>query len=92
MKTKTSIVLILILVLTLTTTACSGFYLPRTVRGNGNVTEESRQIDSYNEIDFRGIGNLYVTIGEEPSLMIEAEENLLDYLETYVQGLSLIHI
>lgn len=90
MKTKTSIVLILILILTLTATACSGFYVPRVVRGDGDVIEESRAIESFDEIDFRGIGNLYITIGEEPSLTIEAEENLLDYLETYNQGDRLV--
>ena len=91
MKKRTILLLLMVTILTLTTTACGvNFYLPRTVRGNGNVIEEIRKVDSFDEIDFQGIGNLYVTLGDKESLMIEAEENLLPYLETFNRGDQLV--
>jgi hypothetical protein len=91
MNTKKLVLILVITALTLSTMACGmNFYLPSTIKGNGNVVEESRSIKSFDQLDFQGIGNVYVTYGEKASLTIEAEENLLPYLETFNQGSSLV--
>ncbi|MBE0527722.1 MAG: DUF2807 domain-containing protein [Thermoleophilia bacterium] len=54
------------------------------------MVEEARAVGSFDMIDFQGIGNLYVSLGEKESLTIEAEENLLPYLETFNQGDRLV--
>ncbi|MBN2045518.1 MAG: DUF2807 domain-containing protein [Anaerolineales bacterium] len=77
--------------LALSTMACGmNFYLPQTIRGNGSLVQQSRSIESFDQLDFRGIGNIYISYGEQRSLIIEAEENLLPYLETYTQGDTLV--
>ena len=91
MKKNTTILMLIVLALSLATLACGvNISAPHMVRGNGDMTEESREIGSFDKIDFQGVGNLYVTLGEQESLSIKAEENLLDYLETYVQGNRLV--
>ncbi|MFN2143899.1 MAG: head GIN domain-containing protein [Anaerolineales bacterium] len=91
MKTKKLVLVLVVAALMLSTMAC-GFnvYLPRTVKGNGNVVEESRSIESFSRLDFQGIGNIYVSYGEKQSLTIEAEENLIPYLETFTRGDTLV--
>ena len=64
------------------------------VRGSGDVVEETREVRGLDEV--RGvanatIGDLYIEIGESPSLRIEAEDNLIDYIETDVRG-DVLHI
>lgn len=90
MKNKT-ILLTIMAILALTTLACGfTFNLPNTVEGNGNIEQESRSIESFDKIELNGIGNIYVEIGEEPTLEISAEENLLEYIETYNRGETLV--
>lgn len=91
MKKKKLVLILVVAILTLSTTACGvNFYLPNNVKGNGNLTEESRAIESFDQLDFQGIGNIYVSYGEKESLTIEAEENLLPYLETFTRGDTLV--
>ncbi len=64
------------------------------VRGSGDVVEETREVRGIDEV--RGvsnatIGDLYIEIGEETSLRIEVEDNLIDYIETEVRG-DVLHI
>lgn len=91
MKTKTAVLLMIVGALTLATLACSfTINLPDLEKGNGNVSEETRDISGFSEITFSGIGELTVTLGDEPALSIEAEENLLPYIETYTRGNTLV--
>ena len=91
MKTKKLVLVLVVAALMLSTMACSfNVYLPRTVKGNGNVVEESRSIESFSRLDFQGIGNIYVSYGEKQSLTIEAEENLIPYLESFTRGDTLV--
>ncbi len=61
-----------------------------TIKGNGNVVTEERELDPFDEIKAsRGI-NLYLTQGESKNLVIEADENLIEVIETEVVGDELI--
>lgn len=86
MKIKKLFPLIVIVALALMTTAC----IPNTVKGNGNVEQETRSIESFDYIELNGMGNVHVELGDEPALEVSAEENLLPYIKTYVRGDSLI--
>ncbi|WP_340111691.1 head GIN domain-containing protein [Maribellus mangrovi] len=60
------------------------------MRGNENVVKQEREVDPFDEIKVsRGI-NLYLTQGESFALIIEADENLLEVIETEVAGDELI--
>ncbi len=58
------------------------------IRGNGNVKTEERSPGTFKSVSSHGSFNLYVSSGN-PSVKVEAEDNLLPYIETYVDGSEL---
>ncbi|UYQ94274.1 DUF2807 domain-containing protein [Chitinophaga horti] len=59
------------------------------VNGNGNVKKENRSHDSFSGIATSGNYKVYIKQGNSYSVQIEAEDNLLPYIETKVEGNSL---
>ena len=92
MNKKTTLFLV-ITVLMLSTVACSVTNLSyRAIDGNGILVEETREVGSFDEILLSGIGSVYVEYGSEESLVIEAEENLIEYIEIRTIGSNDDHI
>jgi hypothetical protein len=58
----------------------------RTIRGSSRVIEENREIGSIDGVELATIGTLIIKVGDEEALRIEAEDNLLPYLNTEVRG------
>ena len=54
--------------------------------GSGVVVNETRQVSDFDEVAFTGIGILYITMGDDVQLEIEAEDNILPHIETRVRG------
>lgn len=50
----------------------------------GNVMTEVRDVNDFHSITFDGVGNIYLTQGSTQSLRIEANQGILDILETDV--------
>ena len=64
--------------------------LSPSIKGNGNVQQEERNVDDFDEIKAsRGV-NVYLSQGEETKVLVRADENLLDVIETEVLGDELI--
>jgi hypothetical protein len=61
----------------------------RFVRGSGVVAEEIRNVSDFDCVVLSGTANLFVEQGDEHTLRIEAEDNLLRYIETHVEGSTL---
>jgi len=59
------------------------------VTGSGNIATETRPVSSFTSVTLAGIGNLYLTQGAAESDRIEAEDNLIPYFDTSVQGSTL---
>ena len=59
------------------------------VTGSGKIVTETRDVSGFTSITLNGIGDVYVTQGQSASLTIEAEDNLVPYFETVVQGSTL---
>lgn len=59
------------------------------ISGNGNVTTVERTTGDYDKIGVAGMFDVELVSGKEGKLTITAEENLLEYIETEVQGNSL---
>jgi uncharacterized protein with GYD domain len=57
-----------------------------TVRGSGNVVEETRAMSGLTSVELATIGTLHIQVGDSESLRVEAEDNLMPYLETEVRG------
>jgi len=69
------------------TTSCT--YAFRGIKGNGNVVKQERSVSSFTGIDVGGAFKVYLTQGEKETLVVEADENLLDIIETEVRGNTL---
>jgi len=55
------------------------------IRGNGNVTTESRNVANFSEVEASGAFEIHWT-GGPPALSVKTDENLLRYVETNVTG------
>lgn len=85
MKLKS--VFLLVILLPLFMQSC---LLSPSVKGNGDVQQEERSIADFNEIKAsRGV-NVYLSQGEKTRVLVRADENLLDVIETEVMGDELI--
>ena len=60
------------------------------VRGSGDVVEVPRDMTGFSGVSLRGSGRLVVDQGETESVLIQAEDNIIPYLETRVEGSSLV--
>lgn len=60
------------------------------IPGNGIMIEEVREIEAFSELSLAGSYSVKVIIGEEPSLKIKGEENLLPLIRTMNSGEELI--
>jgi hypothetical protein len=82
-------ILLLVLSVALLTGSCR-FMGGKRVRGNGNVKTEDRPISGFKGVESHGSFDLFVSNGPTTTVKIEAEENLLQYIETYMDGDMLV--
>ncbi len=55
------------------------------IKGDGNLTEEEREIENFTKIDVSGNFDVEIYAGEKLSLKINADQNLLKYIKTKVK-------
>lgn len=67
----------------------SCWFLGPSVRGNGNVTEEVRPVSDFDQIEVSRGMNVYVTQGSPAKLVVVADNNLHEIIETRVEGHTL---
>lgn len=77
--------LLLLLSAAVLTGSCR-FVSGKRVRGNGNMKTEERSETGFKGVESHGSFDLFVSSGATNAVKIEAEENLLPYIETYVDG------
>ncbi len=54
--------------------------------GSGNLAQETRDHQDFTEVELAGSGDLLITQGENYSVVIETDDNLLGLYETRVRG------
>ena len=77
--------LTLIIIACLTTTSCA-----QKMSGNGNVVKEDRSVEPFSAIEIGGVLNVYLEQGDTEALTVEADENLLNIIETENRGNTLV--
>ncbi len=89
MNTKSIVASVLIILAAMTQNSCEdlGFGC---IRGNGDLTTESRIISDFNGIEVNGSFIVYIDSDDETSILVEADENLLDEIRTQVRGNNLV--
>ncbi len=81
---KTTITLLLSgIFLLLAASSCIDF---TTVMGNGNPASETRTVTAFSKVKSEGEFRVYISYSDETSLAVTADENLLQYIETYVSN------
>ena len=80
---------ILLIALSMILSACALPVRTTQIRGSGNVITETRQVSNFNRLELTGIGTLVILQGEEESLEISAEDNILSKIQTRVMGNTL---
>jgi hypothetical protein len=60
------------------------------IRGNGDLTTEQRVVSDFYGIEVSGSFIVYIDSSNETSVMVEADENLLDEIRTQVRGNHLV--
>ena len=81
---------ILILAVLLSVNANAQWWGSKKVKGNGNVTTETRNVGDYDGIKCAGSLDYILVRGTEGNLKIEGEENLLEYIVTKIKGNNLV--
>lgn len=74
------------IVLLLATTSCIDF---TSVMGNGIPATEVRTVSTFSKVKSSGDFRVYIYNGDETSVEVKADENLLQYIEAYVSGQTL---
>lgn len=59
------------------------------IPGSGDIVVEARDISGFERLDLAGEGRVDVSVGGDPSLTIETDSNLMEYLEVSVTGTTL---
>ena len=86
-KTLLSISLMIIGSLLLSACAITGFNV---TRGSGELTTQTRNVSGFERVQVDGAGELIITQGEEESLEIRAEDNIIDELTSDVSNGTLV--
>ena len=62
----------------------------RRAKGNGIAGSETRNVSSFTNIDVSGAVNVYIKQDSATTVKVEADENLLQYIKTRVDGNTLV--
>jgi hypothetical protein len=65
--------------------SCREIFAKR-IRGNGNITTQTRSAGEFNSIDVSGNINVYARQDSSSSIRVEADENLQQYIEAIDEG------
>jgi putative autotransporter adhesin-like protein len=70
----------------LTATTVQAQWFNKRIRGNGNLTEVTRNVSNYDGVNVGGSFDVKLVSGKEGKITIKAEENLIPYLITEVKN------
>jgi hypothetical protein len=79
------------IILTLLFTLNSGCsYAFNGIKGNGNVVKQTRELSSFTALEVGGAFHIVLKQGDKESVVVEADENLIEFIVTEVRGKSLV--
>ncbi len=82
-KRKHHILSVISLIMAVSVQSCY-INLGESVTGNGNVVEETRHIGNFNELKVSSGIDVFITQSDDEALRLEADENLLEHIQTEV--------
>lgn len=79
MKKYVFLVFVLCLIVTVSGCTMSGW-------GSGNMINQTKEVNGVNQVALNGIGTIVLQQGDQESLTIEAEDNILPHIQSKVDG------
>ena len=73
------------LALTITVGSCRNI-MGKRIHGNGNIKTEDRHVSNFKNVDVSGATKVMISQGDQPSVKVEGDENLLQYIEVEQEG------
>jgi hypothetical protein len=86
MKIKTLQLLAILTFIAFLTTGCIIVVHGSAEEGSGNIITEKREVSEFNKVHLKGSGNVVLTQGEQQSLQIKTDDNIMPLIETTVSG------
>ncbi len=85
-------ILTCILLLAFVTTSHAGnfSFFGRGEKGSGDLQTETRDVDNFKRVKLKGSFDVFITVGKKQSVTVTFDDNLLELVETEVQGKTLI--
>jgi hypothetical protein len=83
MKTRNSIFWVSLLIIALTAAGCIDDLF---IRGNGILQSETRFARPFNEVNSSGNFNIHISPGDYFEIVVNAESNLLPYIDTEIRN------
>lgn len=83
---KKLILVLSVLLFTANTANAQWWKMSEKITGNKEVTKQTRTVASYDQISVTGMMNVQLVSGKEGKIQVEAESNLMEYIETEVNG------
>jgi hypothetical protein len=75
--------------LALLLTSCH-FFMGERISGNGHITTRQREVGSFNSVDVSGSVKVHIRQDASTSVKLETDENLMEYMEVFTEGNTLV--
>lgn len=59
---------------------------PETITGTGPVVTKTLELQAFNKIELTGAANFYINIGSPQSVVLSAQQNIIDVMSTNVEA------
>lgn len=79
-----------VIVISLIISLNSCMTLMNCLQGSGKIVKENRTIGEFNKVSLMGMGNIYITQGNENALVVESDDNIIKHITTNIKGSTLI--
>ena len=86
---KTSYYLLVISVLLLSTTGCEDDKDSNKVVGTGPIVTKNLEFSAFDKIENTGVANFYIAIGSPQTVVLKAQQNIIDVMTYEVVGQTL---
>lgn len=83
---KNLIAIFLLSFIAVNTMSAQSWLNSKKVKGNGNTVTKTRTVSEYDQVALTGSMDVRLVAGQEGSLKVQAEENLIQYITTEVRG------
>ena len=89
MQTKTLCSFLVMAIMVFTITGCIIVINGKSVQGSGKIITQEREVAEFRKVHLKGSGKVFLTPGEEQSLEIKTDDNIMPLVETQVNGKKL---